>query len=68
MTLPALLAARALFLAAFGLPKQQLIEMALNDPSSELPVARIVRNSAVTLLLGPDGSRTSGGIARRGAP
>lgn len=51
LTLPALVGARFLVVAAFGAAKAAVIAQALGDPASSLPVARVLRAAERSLVL-----------------
>lgn len=51
LTLPVLAAARLLVIAAFGDAKAAVMAAALEDPASELPVARALRAARAALVL-----------------
>ena len=51
LTLPALFGARLLVVAAFGAAKAAVMAEALDDPTSSLPVAQVLRRSPRALVL-----------------
>jgi 6-phosphogluconolactonase len=58
LTLPALVEARLVVVAAFGAEKAEAIRQALEDAGSPLPIARVARRAPRTLwLLDPEAAR-----------
>lgn len=61
LTLPTLAAAELIVVAAFGEAKADVVRAALRDPSSTLPLARVLRQARrALLLLDPDADRGRG--------
>jgi 6-phosphogluconolactonase/glucosamine-6-phosphate isomerase/deaminase len=62
LTLPALSAARAVWVVAFGEAKAAAIHETLHHPGSTLPIALAIRDvMAVTLFLDPEAARLVSG-------
>jgi len=62
LTMAVLAAARSIWVGAFGAPKASILREAIQDASSELPVAIAARSGPPALfLLDPDAARALGG-------
>lgn len=59
MTLPLVVAARCLVVAAFGFSKKDVMRCAIEEPTCILPVARALRGSPRAVILLDDGSAST---------